>query len=135
MTVVSEEAFWVSGPGFVAWLKGQGLLTAECLSHRYGTYARQTLSWRQGQNIQIWTVDRLLTKLDRHISELPESIYIEPPPSPRSPRKGELTAEDKALIDRALEKEMPIRAIAQLTERSETTVRRYVRKQREHERS
>ncbi len=129
-----DDSFWISGPGFVAWLQGQGLLGADVLAHRFGpTYSRLTLKWREGSNIQIWTVDKLLTQLDRHISELPDNLYINPPPRPRPPRKGELTPEEKVRIDRALGKEVPVRAIAKIVGRSETTVRKYVKKKESHE--
>jgi hypothetical protein len=68
MTLDWTNAQWANGPKFVKWCEENNI-----------EYYRDDVhnKWKQGRNVQIGTVDKLMVFNLRHISELPDDIWID----------------------------------------------------------
>jgi hypothetical protein len=89
-----ETSEWLDGPGLVAWLNEQRLLYVdedEAASKRGGaagngyftgydaahaSFMRRTRDWQSGGIASVYTVDKFLIHHGRHLSELPDDLYI-----------------------------------------------------------
>ena len=71
---------WVDATKFVAWLNEHGITFSE--RGPYDTEARRVRRYVDGEAkaASLAAVDRILTSAGRHISELPDDLWLERPP-------------------------------------------------------
>lgn len=77
MKVDWTNAEWADGPKFVAWLADKGLHIGE---HEAGgkPLARRIRAWATGEeDASFYLVDRVLVHFGRHVSEVPDDIWLE----------------------------------------------------------
>jgi hypothetical protein len=71
----SEESKWLSGRAFIAWLERE--------------YSFQpTTWWRDRERVSVWSADTLLTRLDLHLSMVPDHVWIDPNRREKAPLKA-----------------------------------------------
>jgi hypothetical protein len=97
-----ETAKWLNPRGFVRWLIEASVISElpdgrleypwSCAEDAgWGTPEQESLErrireWRiDAAPCSIWSADKLLTLLNRHVSELPDSLFIERETNGRSP--------------------------------------------------
>jgi Transposase len=76
---VAIERKWLDGPALVAWLEDE----RRCIFGEYalGFHARAIRHWRRGGKPSLYHADVVLTKLDVHLDELPDHLWIDTPKS------------------------------------------------------
>lgn len=67
-------ATYADGPMLAAWIKRDGIGPHEGHYHR-DDFCRAVLRWGEGQRASIVSVDFHLTRLGRHISEVPDECW------------------------------------------------------------
>ena len=84
---------WLDGPKLARWIREHCLdLTA-----RLGNDMRRLQLWEKGDAAHIETVDRMLSRLDCHIQELPPHFWIDDPSASRHRNgSGKFAARDKS---------------------------------------
>lgn len=119
-------ADWLDGPKFVAWLEEKHGFE----SHLHGRYMNQTAwRWRKGEKVSIWKADELLTKLDLHISLIPEDIWVAP--TERVPRRKDFS---KGLREEVVARRLAGATAHELAEDigvSERTIRKWTQKSKQ----
>lgn len=80
MSGYDSDLCWLDGPGFAAWLEENTDLVPE----RGSCLEKSIQLWRDGAKPSVFTADDLLTPLGRHLSELPDELYVDPPPIGRA---------------------------------------------------
>lgn len=75
MTVAAdpETAEWLDGPMLVEWLEKMGFVLTQ---NAIGWHHKPVRKWRNGSRAQVYAVDRLLSKLGVHLSELPHECWV-----------------------------------------------------------
>ena len=66
-----QEACYGHGPTIVAWLERDGALSGLDETDR-----KLIRRWRSGSDASFWVIDRLLTGLGHHVSELPDETWL-----------------------------------------------------------
>lgn len=77
-----QTAKYADGPRVSAWIS-QNLAVD---SKRDETTARRVYEWKSGGTAQFWCVDRVMGRYGRHVSELPDEVWLAERP-PRKPHK------------------------------------------------
>jgi hypothetical protein len=74
------ESTYVRGEVLVEWLDANGHLTPRgAFDDRFHSNdARHVRKWRVGGAATVWTVDRVLCRLGRHLHELPDEAWYPP---------------------------------------------------------
>ena len=62
------ERDYIDGPGFVAWLEGQGVSGLYKLS--------STRRWQAGGEVSYWAADKLVLKHGLHLKDIPDQLWI-----------------------------------------------------------
>ncbi len=123
-----QERNWLNGARLVAWLEERGFpLTAT----EVGGHDRAIRHWRDGGACSIFQADRLLTKLDVHLHEVPDGLWLEETPKKGSfvgPRRRfayppEVRAE---AVRRVMVGEEPLKAVAQSVGCSPKAIRNWI---------
>lgn len=70
-----ESALWVDGPRLTTWLDRHIDVGSLCERDR-----KLLQRWRNGSAATVWTVDRVLIAYGRHLSELPDSLWLDDKP-------------------------------------------------------
>jgi DNA invertase Pin-like site-specific DNA recombinase len=74
---VAEQTDWLDGPRFVVWLEENGLFNVNL---QLGSgLERRFRDWRRGAAASVYTADRALVRLGRHLSEIPDDLFTRPP--------------------------------------------------------
>ena len=80
----AEEAEYCSGPKLMAWLREvEPQLWAENSNGGNGwvktilgdSWNRRFYAWNRGAQAHVWTVDKLMVALGRHLLEIPEEVW------------------------------------------------------------
>lgn len=74
--MVTTEPQWLDGPRLVCWLEGKGLFSMQL---QVGGLARRVSDWKKGTTANVFTADRVLTRLGLHISEIPDELWVDSP--------------------------------------------------------
>lgn len=111
---------WYSGPGVVAWLETNFIIKPGSNGHdEFGKEVADAIrKWRTGRTVTLWAVDRVLTKMDRHVDELPDEVVVRRFSKRFSSGKGEATKPRKPsppprggppseVLHRAFERKVP----------------------------
>ena len=93
-----ETAEWLDGPRVTSWLRENGLeslrqFESETLERAYGR-------WREGARASLYVLDQMLVKLHLHLSDIPDDLWVAPPPC--GPRPLQIRDEVVQLIRRGL---------------------------------
>lgn len=116
---------YLNAPRTAAWFEGwirkrYGLGPSETM-HAGDEITRALHAWRAGDRAPtVWALDRMLTKLGGHISEIPDHLWIEAKPNGR--RYDE---ETKAKAVRAVELGEPAATVARRCGVSPKSVRKW----------
>lgn len=116
-----KEGFWLDGPKLAVWLWEQEL-TEDV--RQDSNHARALLKWKQGGKASVYVVDEMLTRVDRHLSELPDHFYISPELMKRKPMRP-VKPSEISLLHKGFRRKVPDRALARTLNRSQSTVRHY----------
>jgi hypothetical protein len=98
----AETAKWLNPRGFVRWLIEAGVIfklpdgrleypwsrgdDEAWVTPEQEGFERRIREWHRGAApCSIWSADKLLTHLNRHVSELPDSLFIERETNGRRP--------------------------------------------------
>lgn len=78
-----EETKWLDGPKLAGWLserlqqrRREAPITKENASHDSMVLGRLIRRWAEGQEANVYTVDRWLIWLGLHLSDLPDSLFL-----------------------------------------------------------
>lgn len=74
------NAEWANGPKLARWCEENGIV--------FERKDDSLVEWKRGRNPQVFTVDKMMTRNLRHISELPDSVWCESPKKNRYSKKG-----------------------------------------------
>lgn len=69
-----ETLNWLDGPGFVEWFDWAIGLSALTENQR-----RRTREWEKGESASVYTVDAWMISMGRHLSEVPDELYVGSP--------------------------------------------------------
>lgn len=118
-----ERAEWLDGPALVDWLRLHGLENVKAFG---GTVQAAITRWQRGARASVYSVDSLMVRLDLHLSEIPDDIWID------SSRTGQKIDEDqRAELIARLEAGEKVKRLAQEFRVSPSTVRFHRDRQRE----
>lgn len=107
--------YWLDGPGLAAWFREEGLVPEnEKASPQTASVVRAVKRWDAGERASIWSADRWLIYSGRHLSELPDELWLE------GPYHFDDEAKEEAL---RLLGEIPLRHVAQRFGVAPATVR------------
>jgi Transposase len=99
--VEAHEHNWLDGQRLVEWLEDRGCsLTKAVLGH----HERAVRHWRDGGACSVFQADRVLTKLDIHLHEVPGHLWLEESP------KGEIEGNQRRYFPEAVRREAVRRA-------------------------
>lgn len=93
----STSKDWLDGPGLVAWCRERNILPRE---NTHGYLSKRFREWEQGCAANVYTVDALMVKEGRHLSELPDELWRSSPKRPT--RKNAFAPYPKALRQQVL---------------------------------
>jgi hypothetical protein len=74
MSPLQEVSDWLDGPAFVQWLEDHGMRTMVELTENE---QRRVNEWRRGGRANVYTADKVLTRLGRHLWELPDTLWAD----------------------------------------------------------
>lgn len=99
---------WLDGPKLVEWLKENGLKRIDELQP---INARAVRRWKKtGTKANIYSADRVLTEIERHLPELPDELWTTDP-NRQAVRK--ITPEQRLEIFERAEAGEPVKLIAE----------------------
>lgn len=113
---LSETSDWLDGPKLVEWLGRYGLERSE---HRLSEdHIERLRRWGKGGKANVYVVDEILIRLGRHLSELPDSLFLAV-----TARNGGMAPERREQLLRGLLSGAPLKAIAREVGCAVSTVR------------
>ena len=114
-----QERNWLDGPRLVEWLEDRSANLAKPV---LGDHERAIRHWREGGACSVFQADRVLTKLNIHLHELPDHLWLE-----ESPVVREYTQPVKeAAVRRVVIDEEPIKVVADSVGCSPRALRNWV---------
>lgn len=115
-----ETCEWLDAPRFAAWLRREDLIRRIVLT--CGEPARRRIAAMANDQgaVSVWTADRWLTAVDRHLWEIPEGCWLKKRPPKK--RGKPPTAELRARAAQMFEEGLPIVEIARRVEYSPRAV-------------
>lgn len=91
-------ADWLDGPRLVRWAKEEGVWD-DTLEVAHPSFVRRLREWEKpGTLANVYTVDGHLTKIGRHLSEIPDECYTDREPNKKGTDKRLTHEQRKALV-------------------------------------
>lgn len=93
------ELVHIDGPRFYEWVMENCDLFG--VDDRHGNLMRNLNACKNGRRLTLWTADWMLRDLHHHITELPQSVYLERPPKKRKGIVRHTAADREAILAEA----------------------------------
>lgn len=69
---------WIDAHGLLDWLEGEGVTMTDAHA-RHPRLARALRRWREGQVVNVYSADRILTELGTPLALVPDELYRDAP--------------------------------------------------------
>lgn len=100
---------WVDGPGLRVWLEAHGVRYMDLPS---SDQRRLSAAKTEGGCVSVWVVDRILTRADLHLSDLPDELWRENRAPMSRPADQPITDDARAQAIRDFHAGVPARELA-----------------------
>ncbi len=114
---------WLKGPEFLAWLEDEFKVTPE-VARAHG-FERQRGEWRSGRTVSVWAADKVLTRLELHISLIPDEVWTEEKPERGNLGWSKSSEADRLEVVARLNEGESVKEVSENTGWSETAVKEW----------